>query len=126
MLGTLVPAHALCVAGEAELRLALSEDGRGAVVGSVAHVRVLEGLLDLEAGDGERADHLEGEEANNVDGVVAGLEVKRGREVEELLEALRFAVREGGLSAVRIVLVLFARHLTSCVVCFLGVVSERK
>ena len=96
------------------------------MVGGIAHVRVLERLLDLEAGDGERANHLEGEKANDVDGVVASLEIKRGREVEELLKALRFAVCEGGLSAVRIVLVLFARHLTSCVVCFLGVVSERK
>ena len=36
---------------------------------------------------GERADHLEGEEAGDVHGVVAGLDVEHGGEVEKLLEA---------------------------------------
>ena len=93
VLRALLAPQPLRVCTEPVRGLALPEEGRGAGVVvrgvGVAEVRVLEGLLDLEAGDGERADHLEGEEADDVDGVVAGLEVESGGEVEELLEALR-------------------------------------
>ena len=122
VLWALLPAHAFRIraAPEPMVRLPLAEHRRGArPVRRVAHVRVFERLLDLEAGDGQRADHLEREEADDVDGVVAGLEVERGGKVEELFEALGFAVGKRGLTTVGIVLILLPRHLTRRIIGFL-------
>jgi hypothetical protein len=65
--------------------LALAK-ARGSVV--VCEQSFLERLLDGEAGEGQRADHLEGKEADDVDGVVVLFEVKVGGKVEEISEAL--------------------------------------
>lgn len=116
MLRALLPPHPLRVRSQPQLHLPLPQEGRRPMVRGIAQVRVLERLLHLQARDRERADHLEREEADDVDGVVPSLEVERGGEVEELLEALRLAVRERRLPAVRVVLVLLARHLPCCVV----------
>ena len=58
------------------------------MVRGVTEVCVLERLLDLEPGDGQCADHLEGQEADDVDRVVTLLEVERSGEVKEFTEAL--------------------------------------
>ena len=49
-------------------------------------VRFLQGFLDLESGDGQRSDHFESEETDDVDRVVVGSEVEVGGEVEEFAE----------------------------------------
>lgn len=50
--------------------LAFAQEGRSHVV--LPKVRLLERLFDVERGDGQRADHLEGEEADDVGRVVVG------------------------------------------------------
>ena len=54
--------------------LALAQEGRRGVV--LAEVALLQRLFDVQRCDRERADHLEGEEADDVGGVVVGFEVE--------------------------------------------------
>ena len=63
------------------------------MVGGIAHVGVLEGLLDLEACQGERANHFKSQETDDINGVVVGFEVQRGWKVEEFAETFRCATR---------------------------------
>ena len=53
----------------------------------LSKIRLLERLFDVECRDCQRADHLEGKEANNISGIVIGLEIEMGRQVKELSES---------------------------------------
>lgn len=53
-----------------------------------AQVRLFEGLLYFQGGDGKRPDHFEGEEADDVDCVIVRLEVEMRREVQEFSKTL--------------------------------------
>jgi len=87
-LAVFAPSSFFSAAGCNAQCLALAEGGGGVRVAAVSGVRVLEGLFDGEACEGEGADHLEGEEADDIDGVVAGFEVEVRGEVEEFAEVL--------------------------------------
>lgn len=50
--------------------LAFAQEGRSHVV--LSKVRLLERLFDVERRDGQRANHLEGKEADDVGGIVVG------------------------------------------------------
>ena len=66
--------------------LAFTQAGRRTVI--FAKVGLLQRLFDIQRCDRERADHLEGEEADNVGGIVVGFEVEMSRQVQEFPEAL--------------------------------------
>lgn len=53
----------------------------------LSKVRLLERLFDVQCGDRQRANHLEGEEADDVGGIVIGLEVEMRRQVKKFSEA---------------------------------------
>ena len=66
--------------------LAFTQAGRRTVI--LAKVGLLQRLFDVQCCDCERADHLEGEEADNVGGIVVGFEVEMSGQVQEFPEAL--------------------------------------
>lgn len=80
------------------------------VIGAVERARQVLLLLDLEGHLGERLDHLERQEAKDVDDIVRGLAVRHDAEARPLAEALALAVREGGLAVLGPGDVLLARH----------------
>ena len=51
-------------------------------------ITLVERLFDVERRDGQRANHLKGEETDYVGGIVVGFEVDMRRQIEELPESL--------------------------------------
>lgn len=90
--------------------LVLALLGGAVVLGAVEGAGRVFLLLDFQGNLGEGLDHLEGEEAEDVDNVVGGLAVRHDAEAGPLAEALALAVREGRLAVLRPGDVLFARH----------------
>jgi hypothetical protein len=68
-------------------RFALSEERGGGRRGVInAQMRFLERSFDVQTCQGERANHLEREEADDVDRVVVGFQIQMRRQVQEISE----------------------------------------
>ena len=68
------------------IELAFAKEGRSHVV--LQKVRLLERLFDVERRDRQRANHLEGKEADDIGGIVVRFQVEVRRQIEELPESL--------------------------------------
>jgi len=91
----------------------------------LSKIRLLERLFNVQRGDRQRANHLKGEKADDVGGIVIGLEVEMRRQVKKFSESFGFAIGKRCLSTVGIMLVFFARHLFCDVVGFLAFELKR-
>ena len=70
---------------KSRIKLAFSQERRSHVV--LSKIRLLERLFDVQCGDRQRANHLECEEADDVGGIVIGLEVEMSRQVKKFSKA---------------------------------------
>ena len=126
---------------ESRIELAFAQERRSHVV--LSKIRLFERLFDVQRGDRQRANHLKGEKADDVGGIVIGLEVEMRRQVKKFSESFgcdmlvsvpgclseyncqTFAIGKRCLTTVGIMLVFFARHLFCDVVGFLAFELKR-
>ena len=70
---------------ESRVELAFTQERRSHVV--LSEIRLLERLFDVKCRDRQRANHLEGKEADDIGGIIIGLEIEMCGQIEKLPES---------------------------------------